>query len=70
MYTDLFHVLQSAFYKTFGRPIIKSLLVAMLTYQMIYLLWMKLEADETKIIRNGSCDRPPNDPPTQRERTC
>lgn len=28
----------------------------MLTYQIIYLLWIKLEADETKTIRNGSSD--------------
>lgn len=33
----------------------------MLTYQMIYLGWVKLEADETKAVRNGSSDRPSED---------
>lgn len=66
---DSLPFLQSAFYKTFGRPIAKVLLVAMLTYQMIYLLWVKLEADETKKIRNGSCDRSPDCPRAQHEST-
>ena len=33
----------------------------MLTYQMIYLGWVKLEADETKAVRNGSSDHPHDD---------
>lgn len=28
---------------------------------MIYLGWVKLEADETKEVRNGSSDGPPDD---------
>ncbi|SPO00721.1 uncharacterized protein DNG_03469 [Cephalotrichum gorgonifer] len=42
-----------SFYKSFGRPITKVLLIAMLTYQLIYLGWVKLEVDETKAIRNA-----------------
>lgn len=38
----------------------------MLTYQMVYLLWVKLEVEETKTTRNGSCD--PSTTPTQRGR--
>ncbi|KAK3945083.1 hypothetical protein QBC46DRAFT_372697 [Diplogelasinospora grovesii] len=36
------------FYSTFGRPIAKCLLLAMLTYQAIYFGWTKLEQDEIK----------------------
>ncbi|KAL2109309.1 hypothetical protein VUR80DRAFT_2591 [Thermomyces stellatus] len=43
----------SSFYKTFSRPIAKTLLIAMLTYQIVYLLWVKLEVDETKRLRNA-----------------
>ncbi|PKS10723.1 hypothetical protein jhhlp_002480 [Lomentospora prolificans] len=41
------------FYKTFGRPIAKVVLLSILTYQIIYLVWIKLEADETKTLRNA-----------------
>ncbi|KAL5604061.1 hypothetical protein BROUX41_002050 [Berkeleyomyces rouxiae] len=41
------------FYKTFGRPIAKVLLVAMFTYQLLYLGWTKLEHDDIKSTRNG-----------------
>ncbi|KAI2608378.1 uncharacterized protein GGS25DRAFT_273348 [Hypoxylon fragiforme] len=36
------------FYKTFGRPIAKVLLVAVFTYQVAYYLWVKLEYNEIK----------------------
>ena len=52
-------VIQSAFYKTFGRPIAKVLLVAMLTYQIVYLLWVKLESEETKNLRKSLCRHTP-----------
>lgn len=41
----------------------------MLTYQMIYLGWVKLEADELKEVRNGSSDRPPDDRSDGEKRT-
>ncbi|CAI4210491.1 unnamed protein product [Parascedosporium putredinis] len=43
----------STFYKTFGRPIAKVVLLSILTYQAVYLLWIKLEADETKSLRKA-----------------
>jgi len=36
------------FYKTFGRPVIKNFLIAVLTYQLIYYSWKKLESIEVK----------------------
>ncbi|KAL1887052.1 hypothetical protein Cpir12675_006720 [Ceratocystis pirilliformis] len=39
------------FYKTFGRPIAKVLLIAMFTYQLLYLGWTKLEHNDVKKIR-------------------
>ena len=39
---------QVGFYKEFARPIAKVLLMAMLTYQLTYWLWVKLEKDEIK----------------------
>lgn len=36
------------FYKTFGGPILKVLLMATFTYQLSYWLWVKLENDEIK----------------------
>ncbi|PHH70871.1 hypothetical protein CDD82_6872 [Ophiocordyceps australis] len=38
----------SHFYKTFSRPIAKTLLLAVFTYQVIYWGWAKLEAKETR----------------------
>ncbi len=39
---------QSNFYKTFTRPVAKCLLLALFTYQLVYLGWVKLEAEEVK----------------------
>ncbi|VUC34942.1 unnamed protein product [Clonostachys rosea] len=36
----------SQFYKTFTRPIAKVILGAVLTYQLVYWAWVKLETDE------------------------
>ncbi|CAH0024106.1 unnamed protein product [Clonostachys rhizophaga] len=36
----------SQFYKTFTRPIAKVVLGAVLTYQLVYWAWVKLETDE------------------------
>lgn len=36
------------FYKSFGRPIVKVFLGAVVTYQVTYLVWTKLETDEIK----------------------
>ena len=36
------------FYKTFGRPVIKNFLVAVLTYQVLYYSWMYLESMEVQ----------------------
>ncbi|KAH8888859.1 hypothetical protein GQ53DRAFT_767414 [Thozetella sp. PMI_491] len=41
------------FYKTFARPVVKCLLIAVLTYQMLYLGWVKLEAEEVKAERKA-----------------
>ncbi|KAF2480791.1 hypothetical protein BDY17DRAFT_312617 [Neohortaea acidophila] len=38
----------SNFYKTFGRPIAKNFLIALCTYQLLYLSWLKLESLEVK----------------------
>ena len=36
------------FYKTFGRPIAKNFLIALVTYQVLYWSWAKLESIEFK----------------------
>ncbi|KAF6223789.1 hypothetical protein HO173_013215 [Letharia columbiana] len=36
------------FYRSFGRPIGKVFLGAVVTYQTIYWIWVKLETDEIK----------------------
>ncbi|PFH60522.1 hypothetical protein XA68_10836 [Ophiocordyceps unilateralis] len=36
----------SRFYKTFSRPLAKTLLLAVFTYQLAYWTWAKLEAEE------------------------
>ncbi|KAJ5732048.1 hypothetical protein N7493_003529 [Penicillium malachiteum] len=40
-------------YGAFARPFGKVFLGAVLTYQIIYWTWMKLETDETKLEKNG-----------------
>lgn len=37
-----------SFYRTFGRPIVKNFLIAILTYQVIYYSWMKLDSLDVK----------------------
>lgn len=49
---------QVGFYRSFGRPIAKVFLGAMFTYQMTYLLWLKLETEETKADQNGTYQFP------------
>lgn len=44
---------QVAFYKTFGRPMLKVFLMAVFTYQLAYWAWAKLEADEITAERQG-----------------
>ncbi|KAJ5166568.1 uncharacterized protein N7482_005349 [Penicillium canariense] len=39
-------------YKTFARPFGKVFLGAVLTYQIIYWTWLKLETDESKLEKN------------------
>jgi len=46
-----------AFYKTFGRPVIKNFLIAVLTYQAIYFTWAKLENMEMKKEKEGEMKR-------------
>lgn len=41
------------FYKTFARPIGKNFLIAVVTFQVIYLSWLKLESLETKKEKEG-----------------
>lgn len=42
-------------YKAFARPFGKVFLGAVLTYQIIYWIWVKLETDEIKLEKNGKC---------------
>ncbi len=44
---------QVGFYKSFGRPIAKVFLGAMFTYQITYLVWHRLEIEETKAYKTG-----------------
>ncbi|KAK2784733.1 hypothetical protein FQN53_008289 [Emmonsiellopsis sp. PD_33] len=41
-----------AVYKSFTRPFLKVFLGGVLTYQIIYWTWLKLEMDEEKVKRN------------------
>lgn len=36
------------FYKQFGRPVAKNFLIGMLTFQVLYWSWLKLESIEVK----------------------
>ncbi|GAD92652.1 hypothetical protein AOR_1_94034 [Paecilomyces variotii No. 5] len=42
-----------AAFKAFGRPFGKVFLGAILTYQILYWTWLKLETDESKLEKNG-----------------
>lgn len=59
----LTHTPQGEFYKTFTRPVAKTLLLALLTYQIIYWGWAKLEVDEIKQERTGMPPRFMASPP-------
>ena len=53
LYMDSNYVLQIGFYKSFGWPVAKVFLGAVLTYQVTYLLWAKLEAEDSKEQKRG-----------------
>ncbi|KAJ9212167.1 hypothetical protein DTO166G4_6232 [Paecilomyces variotii] len=42
-----------AAFRAFGRPFAKVFLGAILTYQILYWTWFKLETDESKLEKNG-----------------
>ncbi|ESZ92198.1 hypothetical protein SBOR_7407 [Sclerotinia borealis F-4128] len=42
------NILRRAFYKTFTRPVVKTLLTAVFIYQLTYWAWVRLEKDELK----------------------
>ncbi|KAL1867588.1 hypothetical protein Plec18167_008588 [Paecilomyces lecythidis] len=42
-----------AAFRAFGRPFAKVFLGAILTYQILYWTWLKLETDESKLEKNG-----------------
>ncbi|KAI0598059.1 hypothetical protein F4775DRAFT_208131 [Biscogniauxia sp. FL1348] len=42
------------FYSTFGRPIFKTILIAILTYQFAYYAWIRLEHNELKADMNAT----------------
>lgn len=52
--TTVFAPLQAQFYKTFTRPIAKVLLMAVLTYQVAYYGWTRLETDELREEADGA----------------
>ncbi|KPM41622.1 hypothetical protein AK830_g4893 [Neonectria ditissima] len=52
---------QALFYKQFTRPIAKTLLIAVFTYQLAYWAWTKAETDEIRAERDG-----PSPPPSLR----
>lgn len=45
-------------YKTFAKPFSKVFLGAVLTYQLLYWTWLKLETDESKLEKNGMGSSP------------
>ena len=49
---------QAQFYKTFTRPVAKALLIAVLTYQLVYFGWTKLETDDIREKTDGGLPRP------------
>lgn len=46
-------MLQGAYYKSFSYPTLKAFLIALLTYQVVYYAWLKLETIEDKQIQSG-----------------
>ncbi|RGP65098.1 hypothetical protein FSPOR_7488 [Fusarium sporotrichioides] len=47
----------SQFYRTFTRPIAKTLLIAVFTYQLAYWSWVKLETDEIRAERDATIEK-------------
>ncbi|KAF4442384.1 hypothetical protein FACUT_2043 [Fusarium acutatum] len=47
----------SQFYRTFTRPIAKTLLIAVFTYQLAYWTWVKLETDEIRAERDATIEK-------------
>ncbi|KAI1036499.1 hypothetical protein LB503_003137 [Fusarium chuoi] len=47
----------SQFYRTFTRPIAKTLLIAVFTYQLAYWTWAKLETDEIRVEREATIEK-------------
>ncbi|KAF4455250.1 hypothetical protein F53441_2400 [Fusarium austroafricanum] len=47
----------SQFYRTFTRPIAKTLLIAVFTYQLVYWGWVKLETDEIRAEREATIEK-------------
>ncbi|KAM7202772.1 hypothetical protein V8F20_004286 [Naviculisporaceae sp. PSN 640] len=45
------------FYKTFTRPVFKTALLAIFTYQLIYYAWVRLETDEIKVEKQAEVQR-------------
>lgn len=45
---------QKAFYRDFGPPVVKVFLGALVTYQVLYWGWLKLESMETKEEKTGA----------------
>ncbi|KAF2222104.1 hypothetical protein BDZ85DRAFT_137209 [Elsinoe ampelina] len=45
------------FWNSFGRPIAKVFLGAMVTYQLVYFTWLKLEAVEEKFDKDAEVKR-------------
>ncbi|EKJ70386.1 hypothetical protein NXS19_012578 [Fusarium pseudograminearum] len=47
----------SQFYRTFTRPIAKTLLIAVFSYQLAYWSWVKLETDEIRAERDATIEK-------------
>ncbi|KAH7266736.1 uncharacterized protein BKA55DRAFT_684020 [Fusarium redolens] len=47
----------SQFYRTFTRPVAKTLLIAVFTYQLAYWTWVKLETDEIRAEREATIEK-------------
>lgn len=45
---------QRDFYKHNGRPILKTFLIALFTYEVLYWSWLKLESIEVKHDKEGT----------------
>ncbi|KKZ63984.1 hypothetical protein EMCG_01738 [[Emmonsia] crescens] len=43
----------TSIYKSFGRAFAKVFLGGVLTYQIIYWAWVRLEVDEERVVRNS-----------------